>query len=106
MTLTGHAADDPPQVRHASRIWRPIRRVLRAASQNAQFGNSDDKIRQANMLVWNQYRKRVLAGVGDIGRMSPDMVKGYLTRTNQGLRGCRCRTSTRRRANELGEPHE
>jgi hypothetical protein len=79
LTLTGHAADDPPQVRHASRIWRPIRRVLRAASQNAQFGNSDDKIRQANMLVWNQYHKRVLAGVGDIGRMSPDMVKGYLT---------------------------
>jgi AhpD family alkylhydroperoxidase len=30
-----------------------------------------------SMLDWNEYHKQVLAGVGDIGRMSPDIVKGY-----------------------------
>ncbi|HEY6831419.1 MAG TPA: carboxymuconolactone decarboxylase family protein [Pseudolabrys sp.] len=30
-----------------------------------------------SMLDWNEYHKQVLAGVGDIGRMSPDVVKGY-----------------------------
>ena len=30
-----------------------------------------------SMLDWNEYHKQVLAGVGEIGRMSPDTVKGY-----------------------------
>ena len=30
-----------------------------------------------SMLDWNEYHKQVLAGVGDIGRISPDVVKGY-----------------------------
>jgi AhpD family alkylhydroperoxidase len=29
------------------------------------------------MLDWNDYRRQVLAGVGDIAKLSPDTVKGY-----------------------------
>ena len=38
----------------------------------------------------NAYRKQVLAGVGDIARMSPDIVKGYQTNSalSVGLIGC------------------
>ena len=32
-----------------------------------------------SMLDWNEYHKQVLAGVGDVGRLSPDIVKGYQT---------------------------
>src|SRR5258707_7095457 len=32
-----------------------------------------------HMLDWNQYRKQVVAGVGDIAKLSPDTVKGYGT---------------------------
>ncbi len=30
-----------------------------------------------SMLDWNEYHRQVLAGVGEIGRISPDVVKGY-----------------------------
>jgi AhpD family alkylhydroperoxidase len=30
-----------------------------------------------SMMDWNDYHKQVLAGVGDIARISPDIVKGY-----------------------------
>jgi AhpD family alkylhydroperoxidase len=30
-----------------------------------------------SMLDWNEYHQQVLAGVGEIGRMSPDIVRGY-----------------------------
>jgi hypothetical protein len=49
------------------------------------------------MLDSNEDHKQVLAGVGDIGRISPDIAKSYLTRTNHGLRACRYCTSARRR---------
>ena len=29
------------------------------------------------MLDWNEYRKQILARVGEIGKLSPDTVKGY-----------------------------
>ncbi|CAO3410053.1 Possible carboxymuconolactone decarboxylase family protein (EC 4.1.1.44) [Azospirillum largimobile] len=29
------------------------------------------------MLNWNEYRQQVLAGVGEIAKLSPDTVKGY-----------------------------
>ena len=31
-----------------------------------------------SMLDWNTYRQQILAGVGDIGKISPDTVKGYM----------------------------
>jgi hypothetical protein len=40
---TRRANHDPPQVRHALRIWR----CIGSARHMPQFGNSDDKITQA-----------------------------------------------------------
>ncbi|WP_343612737.1 carboxymuconolactone decarboxylase family protein [Novosphingobium sp.] len=30
------------------------------------------------MMNWNEYRQQVTAGVGQIGKLSPDTVKGYV----------------------------
>lgn len=30
-----------------------------------------------HMIDWNTYRQQVVAGVGDLARLSPDTVKGY-----------------------------
>ena len=30
-----------------------------------------------SMLDWNNYRRQVVAGVGEIGKLTPDTVKGY-----------------------------
>src|SRR3981189_71450 len=32
-----------------------------------------------SMLDWNGYRQQVLSGVGALGKLSPDTVKGYVT---------------------------
>ena len=40
-----------------------------------------------SMLDWNEYLKQVLSGVGDIGRLSPDIVRGY-----QALGGASAKT--------------
>ncbi|MGO4725464.1 carboxymuconolactone decarboxylase family protein [Inquilinus sp. 2KB_12] len=29
------------------------------------------------MLDWNTYRQQLIAGVGDLGKLSPDTVRGY-----------------------------
>lgn len=31
-----------------------------------------------HMIDWNTYRDQVLAGVGEVGRLSPDTVRGYV----------------------------
>jgi AhpD family alkylhydroperoxidase len=31
------------------------------------------------MLDWNAYRQQLVAAVGDLGKLSPDTVKGYIT---------------------------
>lgn len=36
------------------------------------------------MLDWNSYRQQVLAGVGDIAKLSPETVKGYVGLSNAG----------------------
>jgi AhpD family alkylhydroperoxidase len=41
-----------------------------------------------SMMDWNDYHKQVLAGVGAIGKMSPDIVRGY-----QGLSGASGKTN-------------
>jgi AhpD family alkylhydroperoxidase len=38
------------------------------------------------MLDWNDYRNRILAGVGEIGKLSPDTVKGYMTLGGAGAK--------------------
>lgn len=36
------------------------------------------------MLNWNEYRKQLAAGVKDIGQLSPDTIKGYVTLSAAG----------------------
>jgi AhpD family alkylhydroperoxidase len=36
------------------------------------------------MLDWNQYQKQVLAQVAEIGKMSPDTLRGYRSLTDAG----------------------
>lgn len=39
-----------------------------------------------SMLDWNNYRGQVLAGVGEIGKLSPDTVKGYMALGGAGAK--------------------
>ena len=39
------------------------------------------------MMDWNAYENQVLAGVGDLAKLSPDTVKGYLTATAANSQG-------------------
>jgi len=39
-----------------------------------------------SMLDWNAYRGQVIAGVGEIGKLSPDTVKGYATLGGAGAK--------------------
>jgi AhpD family alkylhydroperoxidase len=36
------------------------------------------------MMDWKQYRNQVRVGVADIGKLSADTVKGYVTRSSAG----------------------
>src|SRR3984885_14735523 len=36
------------------------------------------------MLDWNDYRKQLAAGVSEIGQLSPDTIKGYMTLSAAG----------------------
>lgn len=38
------------------------------------------------MMDWNLYRKQVLDGVGQLGKLSPDTVKGYATLGGAGAK--------------------
>ena len=38
------------------------------------------------MLDWLQYRKELLGRIGEIGKLSPDTVRGYATLSNAGER--------------------
>jgi AhpD family alkylhydroperoxidase len=39
-----------------------------------------------NMLDWNNYREQLLTGVGELGKLSPDTVKGYVTLSGAGAK--------------------
>lgn len=39
-----------------------------------------------SMLDWNNYRRQVVAGVGAIGKLVPDTVKGYATLSGAGAK--------------------
>ena len=41
-----------------------------------------------SMLNWNTYRQQVMTGVGEISKLSPDTVKGYM-----GLAGAAAKTN-------------
>jgi AhpD family alkylhydroperoxidase len=38
------------------------------------------------MLNWNDYRNQILAGVGEIGKLSPESVKGYAALSGAGAK--------------------
>ena len=39
-----------------------------------------------SMLDWNQYRSQIVAGVGEVGKLSPDTVKGYVALSGAGAK--------------------
>ena len=47
------------------------------------------------MLDWNNYRRQVVAGVGEIGKLSPDTVKGYATMSASGAKTAHLDAKTR-----------
>src|SRR5258707_14907312 len=48
-----------------------------------------------SMFDWNGYRQQVLSGVGALGRLSPDTVKGYATLGGAGQKTGRLDAKTR-----------
>ena len=48
-----------------------------------------------SMLDWNAYRGQVVAGVGEIAKLSPDTVKGYATLGGAGTKTGRLDAKTR-----------
>jgi AhpD family alkylhydroperoxidase len=38
------------------------------------------------MLDWNEYRNQILARVGEIGKLSPDTIKGYMALGGAGAK--------------------
>ena len=38
------------------------------------------------MMDWNEYMKQVLGGVGDLAKLSPDTVHGYMTLSKAGAK--------------------
>ncbi|HZZ33559.1 MAG TPA: carboxymuconolactone decarboxylase family protein [Phenylobacterium sp.] len=48
-----------------------------------------------SMLDWNGYRQQVLSGVGALGKLSPDTVKGYATLAGAGQATGRLDAKTR-----------
>ena len=39
-----------------------------------------------HMMDWNNYRQQVMAGVGEIGKLSPDTVRGYVSLSGAGAK--------------------
>lgn len=39
-----------------------------------------------HMLDWNHYREQVVAGVGTLGKLTPDTVKGYAALSGAGAK--------------------
>ncbi len=37
-----------------------------------------------HMLDWNNYRQQLVAGVGGLGKLNPDIIKGYTTLSRAG----------------------
>ncbi|HEV2160078.1 carboxymuconolactone decarboxylase family protein [Bradyrhizobium sp.] len=47
------------------------------------------------MLDWNNYRRQVVAGVGEIGKLTPDTVKGYAMLNGAGSKTGHLNAKTR-----------
>ena len=51
------------------------------------------------MLNWNDYRNQILARIGEIGKLSPDTVKGYAALSGAGAKTGDLDSKTRDRGN-------
>nr|WP_246570934.1 carboxymuconolactone decarboxylase family protein [Bradyrhizobium liaoningense] len=47
------------------------------------------------MHDWNNYRHQLVAGVGELSKLSPDTVRGYTTLAGAGTKTCRLDAKTR-----------
>ena len=47
------------------------------------------------MLDWNQYREQLLKAIGDLGRLSPQTVRGYRELSDAGTKTARLDAKTR-----------
>jgi len=47
------------------------------------------------MLDWNQYREQLLKAIGDLGRLSPQTVRGYRELSDAGAKTARLDAKTR-----------
>ena len=48
-----------------------------------------------HMHVWSAYRQQISAGVGELGKLSPDTVRGYVTLGGAGAKTSRLDVKTR-----------
>jgi AhpD family alkylhydroperoxidase len=48
-----------------------------------------------HMLDWNTYRQQLVAGVGGLGKLNPDVVRGYTTLSRAGQKEGRLDEKTR-----------
>src|SRR5256885_1692708 len=48
-----------------------------------------------HMLDWNTYRQQLVAGVGGLGKLNPDLVKGYTTLSRAGQKAGQLDEKTR-----------
>ena len=53
------------------------------------------------MLDWNEYRKQILSRVGEIGKLSPDTVKGYAALGGAGTKTGHLDAKTRANSSRL-----
>lgn len=47
------------------------------------------------MMDWNGYRDQLMAGIGDLQKLSPDTVAGYMTASNAGSKTNQLSAKTR-----------
>ena len=47
------------------------------------------------MFDWNAYRQQLLAGIGQLGRLSPDTIRGYRELSEAGSKTAKLDTKTR-----------
>ena len=47
------------------------------------------------MLDWNEYQKQLATTIGEIGRTSPDIIRGYRTLSDAGSKTAKLDAKTR-----------
>ena len=63
------------------------RAAMPTAGAPAQIASINTKMEaKMSMLDWNNYRGQVLAGVGEMAKLSPDTVKGYAALSGAGAK--------------------